>query len=510
MELRELFHAPDQVVVRSRTPAAALELGLEHARGSLVKNQPADALAALDQVWSGARHTETGWYLRGGSLALLGLPGEASRVVGEALLANPQSLANHFLQSLVRLTLGDVAAAQLSLSNATTKSEPDVLLLIQHALLSAESGDVAQAEELLRRAATRAPDHPALAYGRDMMRQLLRNRTRDNRGTPNRPLTPVSVEALWQDDAPALSVSPNRVRGATGDNDAADRETSRDVLTDALTELGRQLTAGTKQQALTEVRALLGSLSAGGTWATAIPASRAHAARAVLGAMLDALSTASATPGLGWEAESVDGQWQRLTPEWSPSVETSDAIIRGNEVLLHTVRTLVDAMRDGRPAEADQQLRRARGSVGDTTIQLMRAILGSDERSMNEPFAAPSGGDAYAAYIRNGAPGHTLLAPLRLGLALLPAGELPGHNLRARIDADADAAVTYAASMGATSPFASGLDMRGIAGGPASLVAAVGLLAAAVWAYSVSLPVIAVACVGAGAWLALRRGPRQP
>ena len=52
--------------------------------------------------------------------------------------------------------------------------------------------------------------------------------------------------------------------------------------------------------------------------------------------------------------------------------------------------------------------------------------------------------------------------------------------------------------------------MRGIAGGPASLVAAVGLLAAAVWAYSVSLPVIAVACVGAGAWLALRRGPRQP
>jgi len=508
LDLRELFHAPDQVVVRSRTPAAALELGLEQARGSMVKNQPADALAALDEVWSGARHTETGWYLRGGSLALLGLPGEASRVVAEGLLANPRSAANYFLQSLARLTLGDLAAAQLSLANAATNSEPDALLLIQHALLSAQSGDVAQAEDLLRRAAAHWPDHPALTYGRDMMRAVLRNRTRDNQRTPNASRTPVSVEALFDDDSREVSGSADRVRGATSNNAEAARETTHDVLTDALNALGKQLATGTKRQALTDVRAILGYLSAGGTLATSMPASRAHATRAVLGAILDALSTSSTAPGLGWEAESVDGQWQRSTPEWSPKLEMNESNIRGNEVLLNTVRVLVGALRDGRPAEAVQELRRARGSMGDGTIQLLRAILGADETSVSETFATQPGVDPGAAYIRNGAPGHMLLAPLRLGLALLPDSELSGHNLRARIDGDA--AVTYAASMGAVPPSASGRNAQGMSGSPGTLVAAVGLLAAAVLAFSASLPVVAIACAGAGAWLALRRGARAP
>ena len=508
LDVRELFHAPDHVVVRSRTPAAALELGLEQARGSMVKNQPAEALAALDEVWSGARHTETGWYLRGGSLALLGLPGEASRVVTEGLLANPRSAANHFLQSLARLSLGDLAAAQLSLANAATDRAPDALLLIQRALLSAQSGDVAQAEELLRRAAVNWPDHPALTYGRDMMREVLRNRTRDKQRTPNASRTPVSVEAFLDDDVLDVSINANRVRNAVGDGDEAPRKTSHDALTDALNELGQQLATGTKRQALTEVRTMLGSLSAGGTLATSMPASRAHATRAMLGAILDSLSTTSKAPGPGWEAESVDGHWRRSTPEWSSRVEMNDANICGNDVLLDTVRVLVGALRDGRPAEAEQELRRARGSIGDTTNQLLRAILGSDGPATNETFCAQPGVDQAAAYIRNGAPGHALLAPLRLGLALLPDSELSGHDLRTRIDADAT--VTYAASMGASSPGASWLDMRGVDHRPGSLVAAVGLLALSVLTFSASLPAVAIACAGAGVWLALRRGSRAP
>ena len=46
VEVADLVLAPDEVVVRSRTPAVALDLGLEHARGAMVRNLPADALAA--------------------------------------------------------------------------------------------------------------------------------------------------------------------------------------------------------------------------------------------------------------------------------------------------------------------------------------------------------------------------------------------------------------------------------------------------------------------------------
>ena len=474
----------------------------------MVKNQPADALAALDEVWSGARHTETGWYLRGGSLALLGLPAEALRVVADGLLANPRSAANYFLQSVAQLTLGDLASAQQSLASAGTNHEPDALLLIQHALLAAQSGDVEQAQGLLRRAAANWPQHPALTYGRDTMRDVLRNRTRDNLRTPTGSRTPVSVEALFNNELRDDSIDVNRVRGSAGDEDEVHRESSHDVLTDALKELGKQLATGTKRQAVTEVRAMLGSLSAGGTLATSMPASRAHATRAMLGAILDALGTTATTPGFGWEAESVDGQWQRSTPEGSPNVQMHASNIRGNDVLLYTVRVIVGALRDGSPAQAEPELRRARGSISDSSIQLLRTVLGSDESSANEPFAVAPGVGHSLAYIRNGAPGHVLLAPLRLGLALLPDSELSGHTLRARTDADA--AVTYAASMGTMSAPAGAFGRRGVAGSAGSLVAAVGLLAASVLAFAASLPVVAIACAGAGAWLALRRGARAP
>ncbi|MEP6832916.1 MAG: hypothetical protein ABJB74_05950 [Gemmatimonas sp.] len=507
LDIRELFNAPDQVVVRSRTPAVALELGLEQARGSMVRNQPGDALAALDEVWSGARHTESGWYLRGGSLALLGLPGEASRVVAEALRGNPQSPAINFLQSLTKLMLGDVGGAQSALTNATANSEPDPLLLIQGALVAAQNDDVGGAEELLRRVAANWPEHPALAYGRDMMREVLRNKSRDGKRALGFSRTPVLVDALDQEDAEP-SAEPNRVRSAAPETASTARDASGDVLADALSELGKLLVAGTKRQVLAEARVMLGSLSAGGTLASSVSAARAHAMRGILSAIMEALNTGATTPAFGWDAESVDGQWQRSTPDLSSNTALHDSNIRGNELLLNTVREVVNAIRDGRPAEAEQQLRRARGSVGDTTIQLLRSVMSGDDAFASQSPPAQLGGDQGNAYIRNGAPGHAFLAPLRLGLALLPDSELSGSKVQRT--GSSDEAVTYAGAMGASTFTSSGFGTLSMNGSAGSLIAAVGLLAAAVLAFSASLPMLAVACAGGGAWLALRRGVRTP
>lgn len=583
LNVLEIFNASDELVVRTRTPAVALELGLEQARGSMVRNQPADALATLDEVWSGARHTETGWYLRGGSLALLGLPGEAARIASEALQINPQSSANHFLQSLARLTLGDTAGAQQALANAAANSEPEPLLLIQHALIEAQRGNVSSAEELLRRAATNWPDHPALIYGRDMMREVLRSNVRERQRTPvqsprivvdesplHRPSMRTPPNATTSTATPFGATSPSATSSsatssgsrpntatpsaaasspATPPNAAPsttapftttasaatppasrtpisssvviesaphseteDRAHAPDIASSALHDLGAQLTNGTKRQALTESRALLASLSAGGTLASSIPAARAHALRAIVGATIDALNGRVPTNGQGWDAESIDGQWQRSQPEHSGFGHRAESVGANTNESLHTVvRALVTALGEGRVAEADMQLRRSRGALGETSYTLLRAILGADERAPHvrdgdgaHARAAQVAYETGNARVQDGFSGHMLLAPLRLGLALLPEEELPGRAVR--MPSDSNAAVSYA---GAMSSVSFGDELGNVirpAGSTGSFIAAAGLIALAVLAYSTSHPILATALIGAGGWLALRKG----
>ena len=499
LDVRELFNTPDQVVVRSPTPAAALELGLEHARGSMVRNQPADALAALDEVWSAARHTETGWYLRAGSLALLGLPGEAARVVADGLRAKPHSFANFFLQALTSWALGDLATAQASLANAMSEGESDALVVIQQALFAAQHGDITQAEELLRRAATTWPDHPALAYGRDTMRVILRNKTRDTPRTPGASNTPGLLEALFDDDVNAVSVE---TENRTHRNEETSGAGNRDVVTDSLAELGRALANGTRRQALDSTRSLLSSLSAGGTLVTSMPAARSYAARAALRAILEALTNSSTISEFGWEAESIDGHWQRSTPAWSANVRTSEINEPDSKLLLNTVRVLLIAMREGRAADALQQVRGARGSVSELSLQVLREIIGDDA------LASADGAEQAATYVRNRSPGHFMLPPLRLGLALLPEREVSGAQLRSTVVADAS--VTYAGALGALSGYVHGAGRRGESGGPTALPAALALLAVAALAFSLSLPIVGIMCAGAGGWVALRKGTRAP
>ena len=513
LNVHELFNAPDQVVVRSRTPAVALELGLEHARGALVRNQPADALATLDQVWSGARHTETGWYLRGGSLALLGLPGEASRVANEALLANPQSAANHFLQSLAQLTLGDLQAAQLSLANAEANSEPEALLLIQHALIEAQRGNVGAAEEMLHRAASSWPDHPALIYGRDMMREVLRTSARERQRTPVRLSNfPVNESPVRTPSSSRTPVSTSVLFANSRPSETESRAHARDLAADAFGELGTQLSSGTRRQALAESRQLLGSLSSGGVLSNAMPAARAHAARAVIGAVIEALNGNTISDAVGWDAESVDGQWQR-----AHEASTKSDNANTNSALHTATRALVIALTEGRIADADLQLRRARGSLGESTFTLLRSLLNatnqSDDWNVDEAHLQSRDAQSHtaqAAYENVGSRvydafvGHTLLAPLRLGLALLPEDELSRHEMR--MPSDANETVTYAGSMAGR---VFGDESRNVLrplGSTGTFVGAISLIALAVLAFSAGHPMVAIILGATGGWLALRRG----
>ncbi|MDQ6612174.1 MAG: hypothetical protein M3Y64_07050, partial [Gemmatimonadota bacterium] len=360
---RDLLSAPDLIVVRSKTPAIALGMGLEQARGALIRNQPTDALMALDEVWEGARTTETGWYLRGGSLALLGLPIEAMRVANELLNKRANSTANQYLLSLAKLALSDVSGARAALVEAITRRPGDALLMVQEALLLARQGNREDAENLFATVTATFPEHPAIVYGRTQMRQALRDGARVFDDPLNALLiasrTPRSQSALNSIDIPDDS-TPQHELGTPP---------SGDVVQGALTRFGARLPLLSDQQSVAECRALLIGLSSGGPLAASVSAARAFAARSVIGAILDALQNSDSERGLGWDAQSVDGQWQRAAAADRTDETNSDA--------LHvTVRALVAAMKAGGGNEIEAILRRPEAAFDDHRRALLREFAG--------------------------------------------------------------------------------------------------------------------------------------
>ncbi len=131
ISLLDVLTDADQVLARGSVAPVELEVGLEQARSSLLRQLPTEALASLDQVWQGAQDTEEGWYLRTGALLVLGLPGEGDRVATEGLDAQPASLALRFARSLARLAMGDVTGARQLLQGLP--DEHDELLTARHA-----------------------------------------------------------------------------------------------------------------------------------------------------------------------------------------------------------------------------------------------------------------------------------------------------------------------------------------------------------------------------------------
>ena len=484
LSARDLLSAPDQIVVRSKTPGLALGMGLEQARGALIRNQPTEALMTLDEVWEGARTTETGWYLRGGSLALLGLPAEASRIASQILNKRPDSIANRFLLSLTKLTLGDLSGARMALTEAATRRPGDALLIVQEALLLARLGNRADAEQLLLNASTSFPDHPAIAYGRSLMRQALRDGARvfdealNGLFIPSR--TPRGSRALSSIDVPDAAAAQSEL-GALE---------SGDVVNDALFRIGTRIALMTEEQLVAECRSLLIGLSAGGSLASAVSPSRALAARNVISAIIDALHNAESVHGQGWEAQSVDGQWQS-TLRAPRNDEVMSNAFRG------TVRELVNAMRDGRTNDVETILRRLDAAVDESRRGLLRGFAGR----ARELFTPTS--------VRSIDPELTLLPALRLGLGLLPPDEAIianrfGEN---RIVSGVSYAVDPARAWGASGSMP--VRTRGDEGGTISLFGAVALLCAAVLAFAASHAVVGFVAVAVAGWLALRQGATQ-
>ena len=279
LNLLDLLDATDVLVERTDTAPVALEVGLERARGALLRNLPGDALAALDHVWEGARRTEEGWYLRSGALTVLGLPAESERVSEEGLAVRPTSTALRFLQSLARVALADLAGARSTLHSAQLREPFDPLLLVQQAILHAKQGDSDGAEQLLQRAAQTSPEHPAIEYGRAGIRLAASDATRQRSR-----LTPIDVPTLRGDFDEQRS--PMRAADVL---EAIDRESTGDVTADALFRLGARVALQPSAETMRESRALLRAFSAGGTLATVGGAEQTHAARIILTAVAGVL-----------------------------------------------------------------------------------------------------------------------------------------------------------------------------------------------------------------------------
>jgi hypothetical protein len=151
-------------VERGTVAPVALHVGLETARGALLRGLAAESLATLDGVWEGAQATEEGWYLRSGAMTVLGLPGEAERVATEALQRQPLSVALRFMQSTARLASGDLSGARGAIAAASEQRDMHPVLLMQQVIVLARQGDRREAERRLQQLLRLFPDHPAVDY----------------------------------------------------------------------------------------------------------------------------------------------------------------------------------------------------------------------------------------------------------------------------------------------------------------------------------------------------------
>ncbi len=345
LDLAELLGTHDTVAARQRTPSVALEVGLEQARGALLRNLAGDALAALDNVWEGARRTEEGWYLRGSALTVLGLPGEGDRIAQEGLQTRPASTALRFLQSLARLTVGDAAGARNALQPALHTAPHDPLLLVQQAIVQARQGDNRGAEALLHRAMRAAPEHPALDYGRGAVRAATADVTRSMSRS-----TPPPVEAIPGAGDPSElggvlpGAGPARSSGTVGaaEVEVSGSDRASDVVDGALGRFGARFVQADVQDVAREGRLLIRAFSAGGTLAFACSADQAHAARGLLTTVVGVL--------LGESAE-------------------------GAPPLRALVQQILAALRDGRTVDAERALRRAGGITREPTVRLLRLLV---------------------------------------------------------------------------------------------------------------------------------------
>ena len=247
VSLVDLLFRPDVRERRGAVGGVAMAMGLEQARGLLLRQLPNASLAALDAVWARAQHTEEGWYLRAGALTVLGLPGEADRVAAEALASRPASCGLCLVQSVARALLGDLSGARAALAPALDAAPDDPVLGAQQAVVLAGLGHADEAIGHLDRLSVLHADHPAFHWARRVVH--------------DGPIT------WWPSPGDAC-------------------EASGDILESAVGRLGARLADMEPDDVVRTARFLMRACSSGGALVSACTPEQAHAARSVLSSLI--------------------------------------------------------------------------------------------------------------------------------------------------------------------------------------------------------------------------------
>jgi len=416
--LGDLLLAEDELTPRQQASVVAVEMGLERARGALVRQDPGEALAALDDIWHPDQASEEGWYLRAGALAALGLPGEGDRIAGDGLTRRPESRALRFMQSLARALTGDVSGARQVLNEALERTPEDPVLLAQQAVLLARQGHRSDARDILQRLQVYHLQHPATDWARRMVRSVEADGTRQQVRT----FTDASDEVFPSDVASDVA---DEVFGANGSapQRATESASTGRALDDAFTQLGRSLARSDTRSLDSVLRPLIVACSAGGHLARSAPAEQVHAARSLLGVLLEQpLDTGSKASSLRCVLRPL--LQPLLQPLQQPNAQ--GATLSSSNLLVNlqaplrrvapslppNVRTLVEALVTG-------ALESAMPRSGDQSSPSALGGAAADRRTprVNEPIRSVSGG--YEAVLHEERDLRAPLVPVRLGLSLL-------------------------------------------------------------------------------------------
>lgn len=437
-----LDHGADALVARREPGSAALGELLERARGALVRGAPMEVLAALDAGWDGAARTESGWYFRAAALTLLGLPGEAERVLQQANTVRERSPALAFLLSVVRSAAGDSAGARAALADARAQRPGEPLLQVWDAVLTARAGHTGGALAQLTDVVASGSHDPVMAWARQAIQHASANAQRAARVA--NPAAAAFGNSAFATTAFATSAGATpEVHGSPHppamDVDSLSRPTALlDPVDSALRRLGARLGSTSPAELEADVRQFMQSLSASGAWQEAGRSERSHAVRAVLATLQHVLgrtaSDAGAStvepgaagggrersgPHLGSALDAyadAEGSW-RLTPvgvrgvalDAHSSPSTADPTLR---------RAVLEALRAGRAGEAQQLIGHARAREGGAVVRVLERLVegaaGIDRAVVGRPDLESAPGTPLST-----ARDDTLLAPLRFGLGLL-------------------------------------------------------------------------------------------
>jgi hypothetical protein len=425
----------DALVVRPPVNTTALTEVLEQARGALVRNAPQELLDVLDREWPGAARSPAGWYYRAAALALLGLPGEAERVLADGLALHEHP-ALHFARSVTRVARGDLAGGRADLTAAwrtldapsssavTERGAAEQLLRAWETLLLARRGDFGAAEAQWRTLST--TDDPTVGVLAWLQRALARVRADVARTDAMPGEVPIGDAPIGDAPADVIDEAPSADAAAS----PRVRPGSLDAVDGALHRLGarwRDVTSTNEQRAaVAEVFATLQALSTGGTlWDAAQPA-RVHAARGVLTGALQVLMARDdqrpSDPALDVRGEPIGTRLVELASRHALAQLAAGAVV-----------------------DARRALPRVAATEGPLVAQLLAALIdgaeGTTEAHATDREAPRSNADAagriddLSAAVRDlgrARADELLASPLRLGLLLVPV-EVPTPR-RTRVD----------------------------------------------------------------------------